>query len=307
MLYLHQVNCFVPEDFLTIEEAGHLYGLSPAEVRVYKRIYGIEKIPRANMPLKEMLMRSLKALLEQSAIDTNLIRYCIYCHTAKVVVPFGEPILQTLCDQAGLKNVIAFGTSTNNCASPLVSLDLLDHILDRNEWGIILCGDLAITSVLQVIPNTSLLGEASSAILVSQQVAKDQLLAISTQTMGRYAAGLWLTPEDAKHFEQSYPVLLAQTICDAIRKAHLSLDQIRIIIPHNINLPSWQRVAKELKISLNKIWLSNVKQYSHCFGADIFINFVSIEAEKLIQPGDYWIMATVGLGATFSAAVFIRN
>jgi 3-oxoacyl-[acyl-carrier-protein] synthase-3 len=42
----------------------------------------------------------------------------------------------------------------------------------------------------------------------------------------------------------------------------------------------------------------------HCFGADYFINFASADGLGMLRPGEYYLMAAVGLGATFSAMVF---
>jgi len=307
MLYLHDVTCFIPETYNTIEQAGKLYGLSDAMIRVYQRIYGLEKIPLAKNSLLEMLNFSLELLFRRNLIDKNKIKYIIHCHTAKVVAPFGESIVRDIKKFLQLKNAMAFGMSANNCASPIVALNLLAHILRDDELAIVLCGDLAFTSVLQVIPNTSLLGDAASAALVGLNAGKNKLLTIATKTIGRFASGLWLNVELARDFEQAYPKILSATILQAIQSIKLNLSQVKLIVPHNINLPSWQRVAKNLDIPLNKIFLKNVRKYAHCFGSDIFINQISAELEGCLIPGDHWLMATVGLGATFAVAVFQKT
>ena len=131
-----------------------------------------------------------------------------------------------------------------------------------------------------------------------------RLLHQEMKIAGEFYRGVWLTAEESKLFEYQYVPLLSETILLAIKNAGLTLDNIRLILPHNVNLISWENTAKAMGLSLDKIYLNNVRKYAHCFGADIFINFVDVLAEKKLKPGDYYVMATVGLGATFAAAVF---
>ncbi len=131
-----------------------------------------------------------------------------------------------------------------------------------------------------------------------------QLIHQEMNTAGEFYRGIWLTPEESKLFEKKYVPLLSETILSAIKNAGLTLNDIRLILPHNVNLISWENTAKSMNFPLEKIYLKNVKKYAHCFGADIFINFSDALAEEKLKPGDYYVMATVGLGATFAAAVF---
>ena len=307
MLYMNDIKSFVPDTYATIEEAGKNLHLDEAHIKVYKKIYGIEKIPIASgIRFIDFIKRPIQDLLDNNQIDKSNIKYLIHCHTAKVIVPFGHSLIRQVKDEMGFKEAITFGTSINNCASTMASLDLLSHILEQHGSckAILVCGDYAFTHVLKLIPNTSILGEGSAAVLLSKQGNKNKLLAISIKTAGEYAEGIWLSPEKSRQFESEYADLFSTVIHDAIHKSGLDQDQIKLIIPHNVNLPSWQRVASLMKFPLGRIYLNNVRKYSHCFGADIFINYVSIEQQKILKPGDYYVMATVGLGAVFAAAVF---
>lgn len=305
MLYLNDASCFIPPTYLDVEEAGALLNLEKAHIRVYKKFYGIEKIPAAKqIPLVDFVRRPVELLLQKNNLQNQDIHYLIHCHTAKVITPFGESIVRRVKQELKLENAIAFGVSLNNCASTLATLDMLTHVLSHDEKAIIVSADYAFTSVLQLIPNTSILGDAAGAVLVSKKGQCHKLMAISLKIEGRYAKGIWLSAEEAQEFETHYVELLSSTIVAAITKANLSLEQIKLIIPHNVNIPSWKRVSSYLQISLDKIYLKNIRKYSHCFGADIFINYISALQEKQLEPGDYYMMATVGLGVTCAAAVF---
>jgi len=307
MLYINDASCFIPDRFRNIEEVGELLGIHKNHIKVYRKMYGIENIPTAlDMPLHNFIKKPIEQLIKKNKLNKDHIKYLIHCHTAKVISPFLTSIIRNVREDLCLHNANAFAISVNNCASTITSLELMQHVLQKDETSkaIIIAGDYAFTHVLQIIPNTSILGDASSAILVSRKGEKNKLLSISTQTEGKYAKGIWLSTLEASDFETRYAHLLSSVMLNAIHKAGITQDKIKIIIPHNVNLPSWKRVANYLKISLDKIYLKNIKHYSHCFGADIFINLVSIDRENILQAGDYYVMATVGLGAVFAAAVF---
>ncbi len=307
MLYINDASCYIPDSYLDVEQAGELLGLSREHIKVYKKIYGIEKIPTArDLPFAEFIRRPVEKLLEKNKIRKADIKYLIHCHTAKVINPFGYSIVRKIKKDLQLESAVAFGASINNCASTISSLDLLSHVLanDKKSKAILVCGDYAFTPVLQCIPNTSILGDASAAVLLGRAGKKNQLISIATRIHGKYAKGIWLSPDEVNEFEKTYAEALSSAILEAIHKASLTKEQIKIIIPHNVNVHSWKRVAEVLQLPVEKIYLKNIKKYSHCFGSDIFINYSTANSEKVFSPGDYYVMATVGLGAVFSAAVF---
>jgi 3-oxoacyl-[acyl-carrier-protein] synthase-3 len=307
MLYMNDANYFIPDTYLEVEEAGKLLELEEAHIKVYKKFYGIEKIPVAtNIKFVDFIKQPIQTLIEKNNLAKSSIKYLIHCHTAKVIVPFGDSLIRQVKHELELDNAIAFGVSVNNCASAIATIDLLTHVLDADESckAIMVCGDYAFTHILQLIPNTSILGEGTAAVLFSKQGSKNKLMATAIKVAGEYAEGIWLSTEKAKSFEMQYANLFSTVILEAIQKAGLHKEQIKIIIPHNVNIPSWKRVASVIQVNLYKIYLANVRKYSHCFGADIFINYVSVEEKNILNPGDYYILATVGLGAVFAAAVF---
>jgi 3-oxoacyl-[acyl-carrier-protein] synthase-3 len=75
-------------------------------------------------------------------------------------------------------------------------------------------------------------------------------------------------------------------------------------LPHNVNLVSWQRLGRQIGIPVDRILLDNVPVTGHAFCADAFINYQTAARRGLLRPGDRYVIAAAGLGATFSAMVF---
>src|SRR5437867_4459030 len=97
MLYMNDASYFVPESYIDVEQAGELLGISREHIKVYKKIYGIEKIPAArDIPFAEFVRRPVEKLLETNNIRKADIKYLIHCHTAKVINPFGYSIVRKI-------------------------------------------------------------------------------------------------------------------------------------------------------------------------------------------------------------------
>jgi 3-oxoacyl-[acyl-carrier-protein] synthase-3 len=92
----------------------------------------------------------------------------------------------------------------------------------------------------------------------------------------------------------------------AVAQAGLRLDDISLILPHNVNKVSWRQVCRTINFPIQRVLLDNVPVLGHSFCADAFINYQTAAQRGLLRPGDRYLVAAAGagLGATFSAMVF---
>lgn len=308
MLSLEHVSYYLPERKLNVEENLKYFNLTATQAKVYSKIYGLQQIPYAqDLPIVDFIKKPIIKLIDETNINIKNIKYLIHSHTAKVIASFGRSVVREVKQDLHLAQTIAFGTSMNNCASTLNAFEIAGMLLseeNENAKAIVVTGEMAFTPTVQVIPNTSITGDAAAAALISKNNFNSRLLSLEMMTDGRFSKGVWLNSEENKLFENIYVPSLAKTILKAIKKAGLFLSDIKMIIPHNVNLISWANTAKALNYDIKKIYLNNVKKTAHCFGADILINYRDAVDANCLKKNDYFLMATVGLGATFAAAVF---
>lgn len=308
MLNIEAASYYIPASYIDLNEANELYGLSRNELKVFTRLYGLKKIPYAdNMTLNELLFSSLDKLFAENDINRNDIKLLIYAHTSKVVMSFSDSVTHAIKDRYHLTNAIAFGVTINNCASTISAIEMSAALLSNMPAGskaLIVVGELTFTTVQKVIPKISILGDASSVLLVGNTAKQHRLLAVGSVVEGASADGVWMTPEQNQQYERDYAPMFSRAIHRAITKAGLSLSDVKLILPHNVNLPAWSKLVKQLSYPLEKVYLDNVGRYSHCFGSDNIINFVDALKINKLQSGDYYMMATVGLGSFYSAAIF---
>ena len=166
-----------------------------------------------------------------------------------------------------------------------------------------LCGEKAFTREAQLFPDTTVFGEGSSACLVSASGTRDRVLAYACNVRGEFDSA---TGENDARLQREYRPSLAEVMRQALDQAGLALGDIAVVLPHNVNLVTWQRMCTLLKFPADRVVLDNIPVSGHVFCADLFTNYTTACERGLLRPGDRYLAAAVGAGggATFAAMVF---
>lgn len=96
--------------------------------------------------------------------------------------------------------------------------------------------------------------------------------------------------------------VVPESIKEAAQKAHLNLDQISLIIPHQANKRITDYIAKQLKLPQEKVY-SNVDRYGNTSAASIPIALSEAVDENRIRPGDYVVFSGFGGGLSWATMV----
>jgi 3-oxoacyl-[acyl-carrier-protein] synthase-3 len=231
----------------------------------------------------------------------------LHARAFPVVVPFPYNPLHELCRRLGLSHAQAFTVTQQSCASGLLALDLAGRLLaaagDPDALALVVAGEKAFTLDSRLLPDTTIFSEGASACLVRHDGPGDRLLAYASQPRGDFDGE---PAEVAVRFQQAYQACMVGVIQGALAQAGLSLDDVSVILPHNVNLITWRRLAKRLGVPTSRVLLDNVPTAGHVFCVDAFLNYQTARDRGLLRPGDRFVVAAAGagLGATFSAMVF---
>jgi 3-oxoacyl-[acyl-carrier-protein] synthase-3 len=230
-----------------------------------------------------------------------------------VVGPYPVNPLHEVCRALGLDHALAFTVTHQSCASGLLAIDMAGRLLAADVAGgqdgqagplaLILSGEKAFTREAQVFADTTIFGEGAAACLVSAFGARDRLLAYASNVRGEFDSA---TGENDARLQREYRPSLAEVMRQALDEAGLTLGDIRVVLPHNVNVVTWQRMCLLLKFPLDRVVLDNIPATGHVFCADVFVNYKTACERGLLQPGDRYLAAAVGAGggATFAAMVF---
>ncbi|WP_028648146.1 ketoacyl-ACP synthase III family protein [Nocardiopsis sp. CNT312] len=309
MTALEAVSAYLPSEPVTIDEISERTGQTPRQLRLYKRFYGLSEVRYGREQSLTDLMVSAVDGLKALSGQEHRVRYLVHARTLHTVSPYPANPLHDARRRLGLEHASAFTLTEHACASGLLAVDLIGRLLradgDPEALGLLITGEKAFTPLAQYIPDTTYMGEGAAAVLLrSGDTGGDTLRSYASLTRGEFAAGLWMDPEVSSRFQEVYEKTLTDVITQALEEAGIGLEDLRLILPHNVNRHSWRRLCKRMGYPADQAFLDNVSWVGHCFCADSFINYRSAVDHGSLRSGDYYLMAAVGLGATFSAMVF---
>jgi 3-oxoacyl-[acyl-carrier-protein] synthase III len=303
---LEAVATYVPDRQIPIEHLAGDLGLTAMQVKVFKRFLGLAQVRRdPEGSLLDLLLAAASGLDALPGRE-HQVRYVLHARATPVEAPYPVNPLHELCRALGLGHAIAFTVTHHGCASQLLAIDIAGRLLaadgDPDALALVLAGEKAFTRDAQLMPGISVFGEASAACLVRPVGRRDRLLAYATSVQGEFDGRFTDVPELSARYEREYPAALAAVILAAVEQAGLSLDEISLILPHNVNLLSWRRLCRRIGYPVGQVLLDNVPVTGHTFCADSFINYATAAERGLLRRGDMYLIAAGG-GATFSAMV----
>jgi 3-oxoacyl-[acyl-carrier-protein] synthase-3 len=307
MTALKAVACYLPDQRVPVEDVAGPLGLTSMQVRVFRRYLGLAEIRLDHGRSLLDLLSAAAGRLAGLRGAAHHVRYVLHARALPVVAPYPVSPVRDLCHAFGLDHADAFTVSQQACATGLLAVDIAGRLLaedgDPDALALVITGEKAFTRDARMVPGMSIFGEAAAACLVGPDGPADRVLSFAASVRGGFDGRLDELPEVASRFEKEYPASLAEAMSTAADQAGVSLSALRLILPHNVNALSWQRLCRRIGFPVSRVLLDNVPVTGHAFCADPFINYVTATERGLLRPGDRYLIAAAGVGATFSAMV----
>ncbi|MDQ2586709.1 3-oxoacyl-[acyl-carrier-protein] synthase III C-terminal domain-containing protein [Saccharothrix yanglingensis] len=307
MTALDAVSVYTPAFRAPLEDLAAPLGLTDIQVRLFRRFHGLDQVRfDPERSLVELLRAAVDGLTAFRG-NEHRVRYVVHGRAMPVVAPYPHNPLHDLCRELGLGHALAFTVTQQSCASGLLAVELAGRLLAADPaddaLALVLTGEKAFTRDARLLPGTSLFGEGSAACLVSAGGPRDRLLSYVCAQRGEFDTEFG---EQSDRFQREYRPALAEVVRRAVAEAGLALDDLDLVLPHNVNVVTWQRLCLLLDFPVRRVLLSNVAENGHLFCADAFVNYRTARERGLLREGGHYLVATVGAGAgaTFSAMVF---
>jgi 3-oxoacyl-[acyl-carrier-protein] synthase-3 len=312
MTALREIAGYLPDRRVPLEELLADWQLPASTVDTLRRSYGYSEVRRQKPgeTLTDLLVQAAHSLPSLAA-HRHQVRYVLYARTVPVSQPHPLNPLPDVCELLDLRGATAFAVTHHGCAAGLLAVDMAGRLLamDRDNGGdpdalaLVVAAEQVFTLDETLRPEARIFGEASAACLVAADGPRDRVL--SYATLQRGDLDHWATdrPDHAERFAKEYTVLAAEVISTAAERAGLGVDELRLILPHNVNVRSWRKVCRQLGVAPTAVLLDNVPRIGHTFAADPFLNYRTAVDSGLLRAGDRYLMAAAAYGATFSAMV----
>ncbi len=304
---LEAVAVHLPDDTVPIEAVGDRIGLTPRQLRLFRRFHGLDRVRLdPDGTLLDLLSGALDALPELRGQEQR-VRFVLHARSMPVASPYPLNPLHQLLERHGLTRANAFTVSHHACAVGLLAIDLAGRLLacepDPDALALIVAGEKTFTRDAQLVPETAIFGEGAAACLVRAGGGRDRVLSYAVRQRPDFDGRLAEDPELLTRYQREYPDTMVETIEAALDQAGTGLDDLALLIPHNVNRVSWHGLCRRLGYPLEKVVLDNVASVGHSFAADAFINLHTATTRGLLHRGDRYLIAASGIGATFSAMV----
>ncbi|MFE3323810.1 3-oxoacyl-[acyl-carrier-protein] synthase III C-terminal domain-containing protein [Streptomyces sp. NPDC059176] len=306
MTSLLEVSTHWPRQ-VSLADLQDALGLTDREMRRYGRGFGLSEICWDDtMPEKDILLAALDKLSLLRGQEDR-VRYVIRPRTQRSPSPYPDSVLQQVRREAGLGHARTFAVTEHACASGLFAIDLAGMLLAEDEdpdaLALVLVGEKAYSRVAHHLLGMGVTGEATSAVLVSSGGPRDRVLGFAVRTAAVGEPSMVMSEEGGAAFRELYGDVLVETVGAALADAGTAMGDVSLVLPHNVNRVAWVRMADRLGVPVDRIFLDNIPRTGHCFGADPFLNYATVRELGRLNPGDRYVMISVGLGASFAALV----
>ena len=308
MITIHDIALAFPDRQEQLETVADEISLSRNQSRMYGRFFGFDRFHCDHEePLQPLVLGAADTVLKRNAALNDRLSHAVHCHTLLSTGVFTgrtSAVLQPFSE----RGIEVFSATMNHCATGVSALGMLDQLLGEAEAGLILIGEKAFHPAIREITNTTLMGEASAAVLVSREPGPYEVVGTHTKHDPRFWLNSGLRGENyLEGFQDAYLGFACDCLSEALQKFRLSMSDIRFVLPHNVNIPSWLQIAQRMEFDAEKIVLATIGKYGHCFGADPFINLEHIAQSGCLETADQVLLISIGLGSTASCALLRKT
>jgi 3-oxoacyl-[acyl-carrier-protein] synthase-3 len=268
----------------------------------------------------DMAMEAVRALLDETRTPADEIDLVLYagaltssstmeCAPAPAgtvlqmrdLMDFFKYPVSRLQSELDFANASVAGIDQQGCAAIFSSIRLARAtLLAEPDVRTVLCVSadrLPHGAPREVVYN--LVSDGACAMLVRRDAARNRILATQQVTKGAF----WDSGSLENEIIAAYFPTARTVIEETVRKAGVTLDQIRWVIPHNVSLRSWEILLGLIGCPREKLYSANIGRVGHTIAADNFINLRDATDAGLLHKGDLLLLFTFGYGLNWSCMV----
>jgi 3-oxoacyl-[acyl-carrier-protein] synthase-3 len=171
--------------------------------------------------------------------------------------------------------------------------------------------------------NTSILfGDGAGAVVLQSQAQPAGLLADVLGAAGKnehlmfIEAGGTRSPLNAEALEKGQHLFtmrgpevfkqavraMSESSLQALAKADLTIEQIKLVIPHQANLRIIEAVAERLAVPMERVFV-NIERYGNTSAASVPIALCEAADQGLLHEGDNLLLTSFGGGLSWASGV----
>jgi 3-oxoacyl-[acyl-carrier-protein] synthase III len=319
---IEEVATYLPAQSASLEEL-HERGMLNGSVSTL-RSFGFDRVHLAGTESNvDMAICAARKLLDETEMDLDsigLILYATALSSSATMSDFGKPSAESgpvfqlddvsdlfkypaslLQSELDLPKASVMGVNQVGCASIFAALRMARAMIaSESELDSVLCvsaDKFPAGRPRDLIYNV--VSDGASAALVRRGASRNRIVECAQVTKGALWDGGSLENEIVAAYFQTAKSLIERTLA----KAGLTIDDIALVIPHNVSARSWEILGKLIGCSRDRIYMDNIRCAGHTIASDNLLNLQRATDEGRIEKGDKLLLFTFGYGLNWACMV----
>lgn len=203
-------------------------------------------------------------------------------------------------DEAGLVNARVMGMCEMSCSSLMAAVWTARALMIQDDLDLAVCINVdkfPPDCKREVVYNV--VSDSACGVVVRRNSPRNRIVAYDAMTRGYF----WDSDRRQNEMLASYFTTGSRIVKRTLSKSKYELDDIKLLVPHNVSKRSWQILSDLIGFPIEKVYLGNIAAIGHSIAADNFINLSDAGSNDLMKPGDPILLYTFGLGAHWACMV----
>ncbi|MCI0697342.1 ketoacyl-ACP synthase III [candidate division KSB1 bacterium] len=315
---------YVPEKIVTNDEMTRLVPTSNEWIRERTGILQRHFVDR-EIGVSDLGYEAAKIALQRAALKPSDIDFIIFATLSPdYMFPGSGCPLQALL---GVPGIGALDVRTQ-CTGFVYGLAVANAFIAAGQYKrILLVGAEVHSTGLEFTERgrhiAVLFGDGAGAAVIEASENGRGVLSTHLHADGRHVKDLWAENPGSRRIPRMYPGILEDGSCypqmngrevfkhavtkfpevimEALKANDLSLDDVKLVIPHQANLRISEAVTQRLGLPPEKVF-NNIQRYGNTTAASIPIALDEALEMGKIQEGDLVVLASFGSGFTWASA-----
>ncbi|RMD47498.1 MAG: ketoacyl-ACP synthase III [Aquificota bacterium] len=214
-----------------------------------------------------------------------------------------------LADKLGLKQPMAFDIFAA-CSGFIYALTIANSFIKSGQFkNVLVVGAEVFSRIIdwQDRSTAVIFGDGAGAVVLSKTDSDSDILSSVMHSDGSHWGSLYCPVGEKLRMKGRETFKLAIKNMEAsskkaLEKAKLTLEDIKLVIPHQANIRIIDALAERLEIPKEKVF-SNIHRYGNTSAASIPIALYEAIKENRIKKGDNILLTAFGGGLTWGSIV----
>ncbi|WP_109086655.1 hypothetical protein [Azospirillum sp. TSH100] len=309
---LAALSTHVPAARIDAEAVVRAAGGSPAEARVFRRLFGIDGV--AAMPADEGASEQFGRVIAGLAARHRGEPPDTLVHVRGLPMPFPEeeaPVPELVRRHAFLAGVVRqYEIDQTNCSGVFWALDLARTLLDAgmSRSVAVLAGDCHAGLPLgdRYVAGCTLMGDAFCGLVLDRGPGGLRFGNVVLRTHPEFAFGRAGSVAQIGTFFAAH----TRIVREALDAAGFAWKGRSPLLPHNVNSLAWLRFCRETGVAPERVDLGLLPDIGHCYTSDPLLllgSRLDAAAPDVTPDADGIMLLSVGMGGFVGACRLSRE